>query len=90
MHSKGKYDSYDYGSNVLRPAIAKLCPYNAGSHGKLAHALASHLRPAALAEFDKAMAAVFVAGAEVSTSAQPLLPLSLGVTAFVSIFLPGT
>ncbi|DBB10622.1 TPA: hypothetical protein ACH3X3_007133 [Trebouxia sp. C0006] len=37
---------------------------DAGSHGKLAHALASHLRPAALAEFDKAMAAVFVAGTE--------------------------
>ncbi|KAA6426767.1 MAG: hypothetical protein FRX49_03092 [Trebouxia sp. A1-2] len=37
---------------------------SAGSTGKLAHALASHLRPAALAEFDKAMAAVFVAGAE--------------------------
>ena len=39
------------------------CP--AGTHGKLAQALASHLRPAVLAEFDKAMAAVFVAGAEV-------------------------
>ncbi|KAL0031439.1 hypothetical protein WJX77_000485 [Trebouxia sp. C0004] len=37
---------------------------DAGSHGKLAHALASYLRPAALAEFDKAMAAVFVASAE--------------------------
>ena len=40
---------------------------DAGSHGKLAHAVASHLRPAVLAEFDKAMAAVFVAGAEVRT-----------------------
>ena len=57
----------DYGSSLFQLAIAKLCQYNAGSHGKLAHALASHLRPAALAEFDKAMAAVFVAGAEVST-----------------------
>lgn len=28
--------------------------------------MASHLRPAVLAEFDKAMAAVFVAGAEVT------------------------
>ncbi len=58
-------------SSVFQPAVAKLCQYNAGSHGKLAHALASHVRPAALAEFDKAMAAVFVAGAEVSTSACP-------------------
>ena len=41
---------------------------DAGHHGKLAHALASYLRPAALAEFDKAVAAVFVAGAEVSPS----------------------
>ena len=58
----------DCGSSVFQLAIAKLCHYNGtGSHGKLAHALASHLRPAALAEFDKAMAAVFVAGAEVST-----------------------
>ena len=57
----------DYGSRFFWPAVAKLCQYNAGSNGKLAHALASHLRTAALAEFDKAMAAVFVAGAEVST-----------------------
>lgn len=57
----------DNGSSVCWPAIAKLGQYNAGSHGKLAHALASHLRPAALAEFDKATAAVFVAGTEVST-----------------------
>jgi len=81
----------NYGSSVFQPAIAKLCQFNAGSHGKLAHALASHLRPAALAEFDKAMAAVFVAGAEVSTlPVCPFLPLSLGVTAFVSVFLPVT
>ena len=39
----------------------------AGSHGKLAQAIASQLRPAVLAEFDKAMAAVFVAGAEVGS-----------------------
>ena len=45
----------------------------AGTHGKLAHAMASHLRPAVLAEFDKAMAAVFVAGAEVNN--RLLLPL---------------
>ena len=45
-----------------------MCPEcfgNAGSHGKLAQAIANQLRPAVLAEFDKAMAAVFVAGAEV-------------------------
>lgn len=42
----------------------KLC-WLSGHRGKLAHALASQLRPAGLVEFDKAMAAVFVAGAEV-------------------------
>ena len=83
----------DCGSSVFQLAIAKLCHYNGtGSHGKLAHALASHLRPAALAEFDKAMAAVFVAGAEVSTlpvcPCPALLPLTLPVTAFISVFLP--
>lgn len=44
----------------------KVCGCIVGTHGKLAQALASHLRPAVLAEFDKAMAAVFVAGAEVN------------------------
>ena len=41
------------------------CVDNAGPHGKLAQAITSQLQPAVLAEFDKAMAAVFVAGAEV-------------------------
>ena len=49
--------------SIWRSLLALSC--NVGSHGKLAHALASHLRPAALTVFDEAMAAVFVAGAEV-------------------------
>lgn len=50
----------------LTDQILELYPdmEGAGTHGKLAQALAARLRPAALAEFDKAMAAVFVAGAE--------------------------
>ena len=46
-------------------AQQRVCEPDAGTHGKLAQALATRLRPAVLAEFDKAMAAVFVAGAEV-------------------------
>ncbi len=38
----------------------------AGEEGALPSALASHVRPAAVTEFEKALAAVFVAGAEVS------------------------
>ncbi|KAL3152351.1 hypothetical protein ABBQ32_001414 [Trebouxia sp. C0010 RCD-2024] len=50
----------------LTDQILELYPdmEGAGTHGKLAQALATCLRPAVLAEFDKAMAAVFVAGAE--------------------------
>ena len=55
---------------MLRVFAQQVCECVVGTHGKLAQALASHLRPAALAEFDKTMAAVFVAGAEVE-QAQP-------------------
>jgi hypothetical protein len=44
----------------------------AGEDAGFAEALAAELRPAALAEFEKAQAAVFLAGAEVGYS--PMTP----------------
>lgn len=55
------------GQRVLTSRVLEWFPdtEGAGEEGALPSALASHVRPAALADFEKALAAVFVAGAEV-------------------------
>ncbi|KAK9817206.1 hypothetical protein WJX72_011062 [[Myrmecia] bisecta] len=49
----------------------------AGHRGRLAQAIASQLRPAAVAEYEKALAAVFVAGAEARRRQREALSRSL-------------
>lgn len=52
----------------------------AGEDGAFPEAVAAELRPAALAAFEEAQAAVFLAGAEVTSPPSPLLPHTYTLT----------
>lgn len=62
--------------NALAAKVEEWIPdaEGAGEDGGFAEAVAADIRPAAALEFDKAQAAIFLAGAEVSPFSRPSIP----------------